>query len=99
MKSYILQEISFGRSSLEKGDIGKTKDHITKVIEHLNSYVPNPKEYNEIQVFLKEFLLIRQIALWKDKGIAEYDVLKKSSDQEIKDSNQVLYEDLERLLG
>lgn len=99
MKSYILQEISFGRSSLEKGDIVKTKDHITKVIEYLKSYVPSPEEHNEIQIFLKEFLLIRQVALWKGKGIAEYDVLKKSSNQEITDSNKELYKDLERLLG
>lgn len=99
MKSYILQEISFGRSSLEKGDIVKTKDHITKVIEYLKSYVPSPEEHNETQIFLKEFLLIRQVALWKGKGMPEYNILKKSSNQEITDSNKELYKDLERLLG
>jgi hypothetical protein len=98
MKSYISQEVSFGRSSLEKGDIGKTKDHIRKITEYLNSYAPNPEEYNLIQIFLKEFLLIKQVALWKDKGTAEYEVLKKSSDQEITESNQQINEDLERFL-
>lgn len=90
-----------GRNHLEKGELIKTKEVCKEIAVYLDFYIVEDQDWKDVDTFLKEVLLLQEIAKWKETGKKEYEELsalveKEKEIESIKTSTAL--ENLEKFL-
>lgn len=85
-----------GRNHLERGELIKTKEVCKEIAVYLDFYLIEDQDWNAVDTFLKEVLLLQEIAKWKEGGKKEYEELSSLVDEEKKTS--MTLENLEKFL-
>jgi len=66
-----------GRTHLEGGHLVKAKEVCQQISAYLDYYIVSQEQWALVDGFLKEILLLQQLAQWKEKGRPEYEQLHK----------------------
>jgi hypothetical protein len=73
----ILELVRQGRSYLEQGKLVRAKETCQQIAQYLDFYLISDEDWQVVDSFLKETLLMQKIAEWKERGRPEYTSLNE----------------------
>lgn len=93
----IIELIRYGRRYLEQGQLVRAGEVCQQISAYLEFYLVSEEDWALVDHFLKEVLLMRKLARWKERGSPEYQHLEQLYEEFSKNSSNLSQMDIETL--